>query len=240
MTEERSNPVILLVENDAGLAETTKEYLERYHFEVKLEFDGELAVERILTERPDFVILDYLLPGKDGKTIVRDVRPFFNKPIMIVTAHDDELDELIALEVGVDDYLIKPVKPRKLLARITNLMSRYERIAEAALKEQSAARMQSQRGLQIDPTRRVAIVDGRVVNLSSCEFDLLSYFFANQGVILTREEIYRQMRGIEWDGTDRSIDLRVSRLRSKISESGKSPRFIKSVRGTGYMLMRQE
>jgi two-component system response regulator RstA len=108
------------------------------------------------------------------------------------------------------------------------------------MQESNAARNPAQSSLQIDIQKRVAIVDGKVVNLTSCEFDLLSYFFANQGVILTREEIYRQMRGIEWDGADRSIDLRVSRLRNKIDDNGKSPRFIKSVRGTGYMLVCQD
>ena len=238
MTEKKKT--IMLVEDDVKLADATKEYLERYNFDVKVEYRGDVAVERILKERPDFVILDYMLPHKDGKSIVREVRSQFNNPIIIVTAHEDELDEIISLEIGVDDYLVKPIKPRNLLARITNLLNRYERIAQEATQESNAARNSAHNSLQIDIQKRVAIVDGKVVNLTSCEFDLLSYFFANQGVILTREEIYRQMRGIEWDGADRSIDLRVSRLRNKIDDNGKSPRFIKSVRGTGYMLVCQD
>ena len=238
MTEAKKT--IMIVEDDVKLAEATKEYLERYNFNVLVEYRGDVAVERILREKPDFVILDYMLPHKDGKSIVREVRSQFNNPIIIVTAHEDELDEIISLEIGVDDYLVKPVKPRNLLARITNLFNRYERIAHEAMLESNAARNPTQSNLQIDIQKRVAIVDGKVVNLTSCEFDLLSYFFANQGVILTREEIYRQMRGIEWDGADRSIDLRVSRLRNKIDDNGKSPRFIKSVRGTGYMLVCQD
>ena len=238
MTEKKKT--IMLVEDDVKLADATREYLERYNFEVLVEYRGDVAVERILRERPDFVILDYMLPHKDGKSIVREVRSQFNNPIIIVTAHEDELDEIISLEIGVDDYLVKPIKPRNLLARITNLLNRYERIAQEATQESNAMRNGIHSSLQIDIQKRVAIVDGKVVNLTSCEFDLLSYFFANQGVILTREEIYRQMRGIEWDGADRSIDLRVSRLRNKIDDNGKSPRFIKSVRGTGYMLVCQD
>ncbi len=238
MTEYKKT--IMIVEDDVKLADATKEYLERYNFDVLVEYRGDVAVERILREKPDFVILDYMLPHKDGKSIVREVRSQFNNPIIIVTAHEDELDEIISLEIGVDDYLVKPIKPRNLLARITNLFNRYERIAQEAMQESNAARNPAQSSLQIDIQKRVAIVDGKVVNLTSCEFDLLSYFFANQGVILTREEIYRQMRGIEWDGADRSIDLRVSRLRNKIDDNGKSPRFIKSVRGTGYMLVCQD
>lgn len=231
---------IMLVEDDVKLASATKEYLEMHNFEVSVEYRGDIAVERILREKPDFVILDYMLPYKDGKSICRELRQQFNAPIIIVTAHEDEVDEIVMLEMGVDDYLVKPIKPRNLLARITNQLNRYERIAREASAESAAARLDAQGCLQLDAQKRIAIVDGRVVNLTSCEFDLLSYFFANQGVILTREEIYKQMRGIEWDGTDRSIDLRVSRLRSKISDNGKSPRFIKSIRGTGYMLISQD
>lgn len=238
MSEKKTK--IMLVEDDVKLAEMTKEYLEKNLFEVSVEHRGDLAVERILKEKPDFVILDYMLPGKDGKSICRELRPQFHNPIIIVTAHDDEVDEIVTLEIGVDDYIVKPITPRNLLARITNLINRYERIAAEASVEQSVAKPDSHGSLQIDVQKRIAIVDGRDVNLTSCEFDLLSYFFANQGIILTREEIYRQMRGIEWDGADRSIDLRVSRLRNKIDDNGKSPRFIKSVRGTGYMLVSQD
>ncbi len=237
MSEQKTR--IMLVEDDVKLADATREYLEMHNFEVLVEYRGDTAVERILREKPDFVILDYMLPYKDGKSICRELRPQFHNPIIIVTAHEDEVDEIVMLEIGVDDYIVKPIKPRNLLARITNLLNRYERIAQEASAENSD-KSNGQGSLQIDIQKRIAIVDGRVVNLTSCEFDLLSYFFANQGVILTREEIYRQMRGIDWDGVDRSIDLRVSRLRSKIDDNGKSPRFIKSVRGTGYMLISQE
>lgn len=230
---------IMLVEDDEKLADDTKEYLERYQYEVLVDYRGDTAVERILREKPDFVILDNMLPYKDGKSICKELRPHFNAPIIIVTAHQDEVEEIVMLEIGADDYLVKPIKPRNLLARIRNLLDRYERIAREANAETSQ-KLSVHGSLQLDVQKRVAIVDGRIVNLTSCEFDLLSYFFANQGVTLTREEIYRQMRGIDWDGTDRSIDLRVSRLRSKIDDNGKSPRFIKSVRGTGYMLINQD
>ncbi len=233
-------PLIMLVEDDEKLAEATKEYLERNNFDVAVEYRGDLAVDRILNEKPDFVILDYMLPYKDGKAICREIRPHFHNPIIIVTAHEDEVDEIVTLEIGVDDYLVKPVKPRVLLARITNLLNLYKRIADNATSDSNVPNVKSQGSLQIDVQKRLAIVDGRIVNLTSCEFDLLSYFFEHQGVILTREEIYRQIRGIEWDGADRSIDLRVSRLRNKIDDNGKSPRFIKSVRGTGYMLVSQD
>ncbi len=230
---------IMLVEDDVDLANATKEYLEMHNFEVLVDYRGDSAVECVLRENPDFVIIDYMLPYRDGKAICCELRAQFQGPIVIVTAHVDEIDEIVMLELGVDDYLVKPIKPRSLLARITNLLNRYERIAQNANAE-VAHRINTHGSLQLDVQKRIAIVDGRVVNLTSCEFDLLSYFFANQGVILTREEIYRQIRGTDWDGNDRSIDLRVSRLRNKIDDNGKSPRFIKSVRGAGYMLISQD
>ncbi len=234
MAEKKKS--ILLVEDDIKLAEQTKEYLEKNQFEVDLEYDGGVAVERILKENPDLVILDLMLPNKDGISICREIRKEYHNPILIMTARDDEVDEIISIEIGADDYITKPVSPRKLLARLSNLIRRYEKMS---VNETERYSEDSQGCLQLDAQRRIAIVDGRIVNLTSCEFDLLNYFFANQGVQLTREEIYRQMRGIEWDGADRSIDLRVSRLRSTIGDNGKSPRFIKSIRGSGYMLVAQ-
>ena len=216
MNEKKTT--IMLVEDDEKLAEATKEYLERNQFDVSIEYRGDLAVERILKEKPDFVILDYMLPYKDGKTICKELRPQFNNPIIIVTAHEDEVDEIVTLEIGVDDYLVKPIKPRNLLARITNLLNRYERIAAEASQE-TTVKSDCQGSLQIDIQKRIAIVDGRVVNLTSCEFDLLSYFFANQGVILTREEIYRQMRGIEWDCATKLMTMENLHALSKVSEA---------------------
>lgn len=234
---------VMLIEDDVRLANATKEYLETHHFEVIVDYRGDLAVKNILRERPDFVIIDYTLPYKDGKSICKELRPLFRGPIVIVTDDADEIDEIVMLEIGVDDYLVKPIKPRRLLARIANLLNRYERIARESTADPTACAetIPNVHGsLQLDMQKRVAIVDGRAVNLTNCQFDLLSYFFANQGIILTREEIYRQMLGIDWDGCDRSIDLRVSRLRSRIDDNGKSPRFIKSVRGAGYMLINQD
>lgn len=235
---QEKKKTILLVEDDVKLAEMTKEYLEHNQYEVSLEHDGANAVDRVFQEKPDLLILDLMLPNKDGISICREVRQEYENPILIVTARDDEVDEIVSIEIGADDYITKPIKPRILLARISNLIRRYEKML---LSGDDRAHADDQQGnLQLDAQRRVAIVDGRVVNLTSCEFDLLNYFFSHQGVILPRDEIYRQMRGIEWDGADRSIDLRVSRLRNTIGDNGKSPRFIKSVRGTGYMLVAQD
>ena len=229
---------ILLVEDDVKLAEMTKEYLEHNQYDVSLEHDGANAVERILQDKPDLVILDLMLPNKDGISICREVRQDYENPILIVTARDDEVDEIVSIEIGADDYITKPIKPRILLARISNLLRRYEKMLVSS--EEKSHTDEPHGSLQLDAQRRIAIVDGRIINLTSCEFDLLSYFFSHQGVILPRDEIYRQMRGIDWDGNDRSIDLRVSRLRNTLGDNGKSPRFIKSVRGTGYMLVAQD
>ncbi len=238
MNEKKTT--IMLVEDDEKLAAATKEYLELNDFEVSIEYRGDLAVERILKENPDFVILDYMLPYKDAKTICKEVRPFFNNPIIVVTAHEDDYDENSTLDMGADEYLIKPINPRNLRIRIKNLLERYERIAAEAIANSNVSHASTEEALQIDVKKEEAIVDGHHIKLTSKEFALLKYFFENQGVVLTREEIYKQVVAQEWDGIDRSIDLRVSRLRSKLDDNGKSPRFIKSIRGTGYMLVSQE
>ena len=125
---QEKKKTILLVEDDVKLAEMTKEYLEHNQYEVALEHDGANAVERILQEKPDVLILDLMLPNKDGISICREVRQDYTNPILIVTARDDEVDEIVSIEIGADDYITKPIKPRILLARISNLLRRYEKI----------------------------------------------------------------------------------------------------------------
>ena len=235
---------ILLVEDDQKLAELIKEYLEENEYEVCVEYRGDVAIERILNEVPDMVILDLMLPYKDGLSICREIRHKYSNPIMILTARSDEVDEIVGLEVGADDYLCKPVKPRLLLARICNLLRRNEKLAENN-EESSNFHNQSRHNVQtlsngritLDASKRLVIVNGEEVVLTTGEFDLLWFFLLHPGVILTREEIYRQLRGVEWDGLDRTIDLRVARLRKKLGDSGKFPQIIKSVRGSGYLLV---
>ena len=223
---------ILIVEDDRRLAELTQEYLQSSGgFEVSIESDGACAAERIIEERPDLVVLDLMLPGVDGLSICRRVRDCYDGPILMLTARADDLDQVLGLETGADDYVCKPVRPRLLLARIRALLRRQPPEAPA-----NAKRLQFG-PLVIDSALREAWLREQQIELTGAEFDLLWLLTSNPGRILSREEIFAELRGIEYDGQDRSIDVRISRIRPKIGDDPDHPRLIKTVRGKGYLFV---
>jgi two-component system, OmpR family, response regulator RstA len=237
---------ILIVEDDERLADLTKEYLESNGLVVSIEPNGGHAVDRIITEKPDLVVLDLMLPGEDGLSICRKVRPTYNGPILMLTARTDDLDQVLGLEMGADDYMSKPVRPRVLLARIRALLRR--------IKDQSSISSPSSAGsnesgdgptrlvfnnLVVDSSMREAWLDEKSIDLTSAEFDLLWLLSSNAGTVLSREEIFTALRGIEYDGQDRSIDVRVSRIRPKIGDDPEHPRRIKTVRSKGYLFVKE-
>lgn len=224
---------ILIVEDDQRLAELTQEYLQSNGLQVAIESDGARAAARILKEQPDLVVLDLMLPGEDGLSICRKVRGQFAGPILMLTARTDDMDEVLGLEMGADDYVCKPVRPRVLLARIRALLRRSEG-GEAPLENQRRLEFGP---LVIDSAMREAWLRGASVELTSAEFDLLWLLAANAGRILSREEIFTALRGIEYDGQDRSIDVRISRIRPKIGDDPMHPRLIKTVRSKGYLFV---
>jgi two-component system response regulator RstA len=229
---------ILLVEDDQKLVNVVREFLVGKGFAVMHEPDGHHAVRRIVDENPDLIILDLMLPGLSGLDVCRRVRPRYNGPILMLTALQDEVDEVVGLEVGADDYLAKPVRPRLLLARIGALLRRSrDRVPQP--RDAAAAEPEPivLGGMTIDPTAREAHLDGQRLDLTTTEFELLHYLATRAGQIVSREQICRELRGSEWDGLDRSIDIRITRLRRKLGDSGKNPELIKSVRGEGYMLV---
>jgi two-component system response regulator RstA len=232
---------VLLVEDDEKLANLMKDYLlSKAEFSISIEPRGDRAVERILEECPDLVVLDIMLPGMDGLTICRTVRPRYGGPILMLTALSDEVDEVVGLEIGADDYLAKPVSPRLLLARIKTLLRRAKKQdSEKQTTPASLAKRQKRiavGNLVVDRTTRQVTLAQREVRLTTAEFDLLFLLAAHAGDVLTREQISVALRGIEWDGLDRSIDLRIVRLRKKLGDDAKQPTLIKSVRGAGYLL----
>ncbi len=222
---------ILLVEDDEVLAEMVQNYLATHGFDVRIEARGDRAVERIADENPLLVILDLGLPGLDGFEVCKQVRETYNGFILVVTAQGDEVDEVACLEIGADDFLAKPVKPRVLLAHMRALLRRATQTAAAGNTNQVNVG-----DLAVHAGRREAHYKGEMLNLTSSEFDLLEYLASRAGEIVSRAELYEELRGVKYDGLDRSIDLRVSRLRSKIEEHPSSPTLIKSVRGVGYLL----
>lgn len=222
---------VLIIEDDERLAALTGDYLRAQGFRVSLEADGARGVERILALQPDLVILDLMLPGEDGLSICRRVRERYTGPILMLTARTADSDHIDGLDMGADDYVAKPVQPRVLLARVRALLRRSEPVEPARIQRLSFGR------LVIDSGSREAWLDEAPVELTSAEFDLLWLLASNAGRILTREEIFVQLRGIEYDGQDRSIDVRVSRIRPKVGDDPHYPERIKTVRSKGYLFV---
>ena len=224
---------ILLVEDDARLASMVKDFLTPEGFEVTIEGRGDTAASRIVEEAPDAVILDVNLPGMDGLSVCRTVRSKYNGTILILTARGDEVDEIVGLEVGADDYMAKPVRPRVLLARLR------AHLRKATVEDPEQQQRMQVGTMAIDASRRSLEVDGEPIELTTAEFDLLWLLAENVGKVLSRDDIYQRLNGFRYDGMDRSIDLRVSRLRKKIGDDPASPELIKSIRGVGYLLVNE-
>jgi two-component system response regulator RstA len=233
---------ILIVEDDERLANLTREYLESNGMQVSVVGDGAVAVAVIKSDQPDLVILDLMLPGEDGLSVCRLVRPYYTGPIIMLTARDDDLDQVLGLEMGADDYLSKPVRPRVLLARIRALLRRLKDIPQVGFGadgENGGINRVTFANLVVDNGMREAWLDEQTIDLTSAEFDLLWLLSSNAGRVLSREEIFTALRGIEYDGQDRSIDVRISRIRPKIGDDSLQPRRIKTVRSKGYLFVKE-
>ncbi|QDS95700.1 Transcriptional regulatory protein RstA [Roseimaritima multifibrata] len=222
---------LLLVEDDHELASMVTDFLRGEGYAVTSESNGKVAAQRIQNESYDAVILDIGLPGMDGITICKTVRPHFEGPILVLTARGDEIDEVVALEVGADDYMAKPVRPRALLARLKVHLRRNT----TGLQPPANSRI-CVNDLTIDAASRTVEVGSKPVSLTTAEFDLLWYLAERAGTVVQRSDIYEALQGLPYDGLDRSIDLRVSRLRKKIELDSNTPLRVKSIRGIGYLL----
>ena len=233
---------ILLVEDDERLANLTSEYLCKNDFEVTIEARGDTAEARILNDDPDLVILDVMLPGKDGFEVCRAVREKFKGVILMLTARDEDLDQILGLELGADDYIAKPVQPRLLLARIKALLRRWPVVANQADGNQDAgeASQLAFGSFQISQATRSAYLGTDPIELTTAEFDLLWLLARHAGNILSRDDLLQQLRGIGFDGLDRSIDARISRLRRKLGDDPENPTRIKTVRGKGYLFSKHD
>ena len=223
---------ILLVEDDLRLADLTAEYFEQNGLSVATESRGDRAVARFRETQPRVVLLDLMLPGMDGLEVCRELRQNFDGPILIFTARDSDIDQAIGLEAGADDYVAKPCDPMVLLARTRALLRRIDKQAAGG----DAAGDIELGALRISSASQQVWLDGRPVELTTQEFELLALLARQAGHVLSRKEIFRAMRGIEYDGMDRSIDGRVSKLRRKLGDSATHPTRIKTVWGKGYLL----
>ncbi len=236
MTAEQKDdiPRILIVEDDERLAALTQDYLRKNGLDVAIEMDGTQAIERIISEQPDLVVLDVMLPGSDGLTVCREVRPHYHNPILMLTARTDDMDQVLGLEMGADDYVAKPAQPRVLLARIRALLRR----SDVTPTDDTPHRLEFG-DLVIDNGGRSVTLNDELVDFTSAEYDLLWLLASNAGKVLSREDIFERLRGIEYDGQDRSIDVRISRIRPKIGDDPENPKRIKTVRSKGYLFVKE-
>lgn len=221
---------IMVVEDDASLAEWISDFLIDSGFLVTVANRGDEAVEMIRTDEPALVILDVNLPSMNGFAVCAEIRRFYHKPVLMLTARGDESDEVSGIEAGANDYLIKPVRPRALLARVQSLLSRGETVPA-----DKNSRVFGE--LQINSESRSVSIAGQPVELSTHEFDLCWLLSENANVVMSREDMINKMRGIEYDGFNRSVDILISRLRKKLGDNDQPPKKIKTVWGKGYMFI---
>lgn len=222
---------ILLVEDDRRLAELVRDFLQANDFLVTIEGNGNRVMRQCQQLNPTLIILDLNLPGKDGLTICQELRTEYRGPILMLTARNDDIDQVLGLEFGADDYVIKPAEPRVLLARVRALLRRYYQ--PEPIDQENLVFDQ----LNIQPGARKVQLAGQEIYLSSHEFDLLLALAKQAGQIVGREFLFNQIYHREYDGLDRTVDVRISQLRKKLQDNSDNPMRIKTIWGKGYLFV---
>ena len=226
---------ILIVDDDAELRDLLRDYLVRQGIEVSVLHDAATLERRLERERPDLIVLDLMMPGVDGLTALRKLRAAGDDiPVIMLTARADDVDRIVGLELGADDYLGKPFNPRELLARVQAVLRRRRTVPSAAPEQREPFAFGR---FVLDFESRTLTMDGRPLTLSGSEFALLKIFINHPMRTLTRERLLELLHGPEYDGTDRGIDVQVWRLRRILETDPSTPRFIQTVRGRGYVFV---
>jgi DNA-binding response OmpR family regulator len=226
-------PCILVVDDEPPIVELLAGYLGREGWQVESAVDGPGALEAVRRLDPDVVVLDVMLPGLDGVEVCRRLRTFSDAYVLMLTARGEEIDRIVGLTVGADDYLVKPFSPREVVARIRALLRRPRRGAGTAGPTQAGA---TPDGLELDEARRTVQVDGAAVELTALEFNLLAALARNPGVVVARGSLLDALWGPGYGGDDHLVDVHVANLRRKLGDDPAAPRFIETVRGVGYRL----
>jgi DNA-binding response OmpR family regulator len=224
---------VLLVEDDERLSQLIVSYLQNQGFTVTRMANGATLLSTVKHSPPDIVVLDVMLPGDNGFTLCRAIRPHYSGPLLFMTAKGDDFDQVMGLEIGADDYIIKPVEPRVLLARINALLRRVSHKTTSSQNTQKLLFGQ----LVIDRNARSAVLKGRDVQLTSHEFDMLWKLAENASTLVERTVLYDELIGREYDGLDRSADVRISRLRKKLDDNPLHPYRIKTIWGKGFFFV---
>ena len=220
---------ILVVDDEANIIDLARLYLEQEGYHVDTAADGAEALEKIGASQPALMVLDLMLPEIDGFEVCRRVRAESDLPIIMLTARDEDVDKIVGLELGADDYMTKPFNPRELVARIKAILRRMERSPNSETKPISVG------DIQIDPPRREVLVAGEEVKLRTKEFDLLQTFAENKGIVLTREQLLNLVWGYDFYGQTRTVDVHVAHLRKRLA--GSELARIETVTGVGYKLV---
>lgn len=229
MTDRHS---LIIVEDDLKLREMLTEYFESQDISVISLAEGAKASAVILEQQPDIVLLDLMLPGEDGLTICRQIRPMYNGKILMLTASDDDFDHVAALEIGADDFVTKPIKPRVLLARMRMLLRRVDNEPI-----QTAKTVLEFGALSLNQSRHLCEMNGEAVAMTDSEFDLLWLLASTPDQVLSRDVLTKALRGIEYDGLDRTVDNKIVILRKKLGDDSSTPKRIITVRGKGYLFV---
>lgn len=220
---------ILVVDDEAPILDLVRGYLEREGFLVETAADGPAGLAAVRANSPDVVVLDVMLPGLDGIEVCRQLRTFSDAYVLMLTARGEEIDRIMGLTVGADDYLVKPFSPRELVARVKALLRRPR-------SDSTAAGGTAPAGLDLDEARRTVRVDGHPVELTALEFDVLALLARDPGVVVRRQTALDQLWGTDFSADDHLVDVHVANLRRKLGDDPTHPRFIETVRGVGYRL----
>lgn len=225
---------ILVVDDDHEVVRLMRAYLEQAGYDVLVAHDGETAVHILRRDRPDLVLLDLMLPGRDGLDITRLIRSDPNLagiPIIMLTARIEDTDKIVGLEMGADDYVTKPYNPREVIARVRARLRNHEAPQDQMIQVGR---------LQMDVSRHEVTVGGRSVDLTPTEFQLLRLLMEQAGYVFTRSELIKKGLGADFEGIDRTLDSHIRNLRSKIETNPRQPNYIKTVYGVGYKLVPPE
>ena len=222
---------ILIVEDEESIAELEKDYLELSGFEVEIENNGRVGLERALQEEIDLFILDLMLPGVDGFEICKKIRESKNTPIIMVSAKKDDIDKIRGLGLGADDYITKPFSPSEMVARVKAHLSRYERRIGSGMPENEVIEI---RGLKIDKTARRVYVNGEEKNFTTKEFDLLTFLAQNPNHVFTKEELFNKIWDMESLGDIATVTVHIKKIREKIEFNTAKPQYIETIWGVGY------
>ncbi|WP_022942259.1 response regulator transcription factor [Psychromonas hadalis] len=220
---------ILLIEDDAEIARLTAMYLDAEGYQVTVIDDGALALAAIKNTKPELIILDLMLPGMSGIEICKVAREFYQQPILILTACDDDVSEVSLLKMGADDYLLKPLRPHVLVARIEALLRRNRTIAAPAAT-----------ALTISDASNQVTFQGKLLTLTGSEYEMLKLLHKNAGKVISREQCCQALRGIDYDFSNRSIDMRISALRKKLGDDKIPYKVITTIRNQGYKLIHEQ